>query len=92
MRLFKLFNADRLPAPVKGQYKMFAIVFEGLRPPIALPPIPGHDPAQLAVTVQLSCTLCDPGVGLYGRTCSVRSGGAEVDRKGHPVPVDPNAI
>ena len=71
---------------------MFAIVFEGLRPPIAVPPIPGRDAAQLAVTVQLSCTLCDPRVGLYGRTCSVRSGGAERDRKGHPVPVDPNAI
>ena len=92
MRLFKLFNADRRPSPAYDEYKMFAIVFEDMQPAIKVPPIPGHEAEQLAVTVQLNCTLCDPQVGLYGRTCVIRSGGEEVDHKGQPVPVDAKDI
>lgn len=87
MKLFKLFNADRLPAPA-GEFRMFTIVFEDLVPALKVPAIPGYAAEQLAVTAQLNCTLCDPQAGLYGRTCIIRSGGEEVDSKGRPVPVD----
>jgi len=81
MKFFKLFNSDRLPSPVHDNYKMYAIIFENLSQVIKVPEIPNYSSDRLAVTVQLNCTLCDPQVGLFGRTCMVKSGGQEVDEK-----------
>ena len=53
-----------------------------------MPAIPGYQPNALAVTVQISATLCDPKVGLYGRTCTVKFGGEAKDDKGFPTAVN----
>ena len=87
MKSFKLFNADRLPSPIHQDHKVYAIVFSDLMPEIKVPKMPGIQPDQQLITVQINGTLCDPKVGLYGRTSSVKFGGDEKDIKGAPVPV-----
>ena len=71
MRGFKLINADRLPAPQHNQPRIYAIKLwqEKLKVP--------HKYHQKFASLQLNCTLCLPGVGLFGRTArlSKASGG-----------------
>jgi hypothetical protein len=67
MRLFKLFNAERLPPPKHSESRLYAINLDKLSPPFTMPK-EYSDASKFSYSMQVHYTLCDPAVGLYGRT------------------------
>ena len=70
MKDFKLYNNDRLPAPKHSATKMYSIKLSDLNPSLSMPE--AYRGQQYLADFLLNCTLCNPKVGMFGRTASLR--------------------
>ena len=74
MKAFKLFNDAKLPGPAYDDPKLFGISLSEMNPPFKMPDNSKFEDPKYLVDFQANCTLCDPSIGLYGRTVVCRSG------------------
>ena len=72
MKSFKLFNDSKLPDPEYDEVKMYGISLSEISPAFEMP-AKYKDP-KFVIDLQANCTLCDPTVGLFGRTVVCKSG------------------
>ena len=67
MRSFKFYNTDKLPPPKLSQPKFYSIQIKNLSPQLKMPE-EYKDGKKYHVALSINSTLCDPKIGLFGRT------------------------
>lgn len=79
MRQFKLFNSEKLPQPEHSEAKIYAITIKDMAPALRLPE--KYQGPKFTASLMINCTLCQPGIGLFGRTSRLQ----QVNDKKEPV-------